>query len=161
MVSPVDAGFLLPSRGWVSRMHITRMVLALSILQAVGLYWFCGGFLLARVGVNMVSTTNTPINAEGEQQNRPFEKAIVIVVDALRLDFLCAQPYSESGATHVEAMNETLALLDTLVRPLTRCPPAAPWRAPVPVGIGHQSEPPTSHDGAHSFPSASHARRRA
>jgi hypothetical protein len=106
---------------WINKLRITRMIFIFGLVQTVGIGWFCGGFLLSRVQVNLVSTANSPmepfrkiIDPPGASAP-PFDKTLIIVVDALRLDFLRTQPYSQPGAMHVEAMNHTLGLLDSLV----------------------------------------------
>ena len=99
--------------------RLTGMIALLSALQALGLLLFCRGFLLSRVGVQLVSTRNEPV-ASAHFAHEPaaaaFDRVVVLIVDALRLDFLIEQPYSTPGAPHVAAMTQTLELAESLVR---------------------------------------------
>lgn len=102
--------------------RMTGMVVLLSALQLVGLLLFCKGFLLSRVGVPLVSTANEPVASAHfthEPAEPPFDRVVMLIVDALRLDFLVQQPYSTPGAPHVASMTKTLELAKSLVR----CPP--------------------------------------
>lgn len=112
---------------WVRRLYITQVVALLTLVQLTGLYWFSEGFLLARVATNLVSTKNDPIpHAGGSRDSQPealetlpstppFSKVLVIIVDALRLDFLAAQQYSPQDAVYIESMTKTLEYLASAV----------------------------------------------
>ena len=112
------------SRVW-GHLRISRLVFLIASLQLLGTLWFCGGFLLSRVQVGLVSHASTPVQGfEGSGERLappPFDKALLLVVDALRLDFVHAQPYSLPGAAHVGAMNQTLQAVHRMVRAWLTC----------------------------------------
>ena len=88
---------------------MSRAVAVLAALQAVALGVFVRGFLLTRVELHAVSPPEERAAAP------PFDRALVLIVDALRADFAARQPYSVQGA-HLEALPRTLALAQQLVR---------------------------------------------
>jgi hypothetical protein len=103
--------------------HPTRALLLFFCLQLIGLLLFTSGFLLSRVQLgkfNSEAWDSTQLDAPttGLGSTPPFEKAIILVIDALRLDFVCAQPYStrDASGAHVESMQGIRAAVSLLVR---------------------------------------------
>jgi hypothetical protein len=101
----------------LSSWRITGVVLLAALVQGLALWLFCKGFLLSRIAVPLVSSANVPViqlprSAEGEP--RIFSRAVIIIVDALRLDFLVERPYSRQG-NHVASMKKVLHLAESLV----------------------------------------------
>lgn len=74
----------------------------LCALFTAGIYLFAGGFLLVRLEVNRTSTCGDVLRPEGAAQHdfcrgRPrFRRAVLLVVDALRIDFARFEPGNES-----------------------------------------------------------------
>lgn len=83
---------------------------ALSIIVfgfTVGIYFFLDGFLLTRVQLTETSkctdfpagkTFGTATNADGCWGPKPFSKAVIIVVDALRFDFMWTSAIGRSSS---------------------------------------------------------------
>jgi hypothetical protein len=103
------------------KLRITRIIATLAVVQLAGVICFASGFLLSRVQVNMTSSVNRPVkgfdSAFTATQPPPFNRALLLIVDALRLDFLVQQRYSVAGAAHVGAMTQTLHFIQDAVRP--------------------------------------------
>jgi predicted AlkP superfamily pyrophosphatase or phosphodiesterase len=87
-----------------------------SLVQGFALWLFCGGFLLSRVSVPLTSSAISPVIQLPAAKVHPklFKKAVIIIVDALRLDFLVEQPYSRHG-NHVASMQGVLRMAKSLV----------------------------------------------
>lgn len=108
---------------WHHTLRITCLIAALLSLHLIGLTLFFNGFLLSRTSLNRYSTADAPIvtfdgtAAEvGRLQSRPFDKAFIMVIDALRLDFVKAQAYSDIEGGCVEIMPRLCDLVTQLVR---------------------------------------------
>lgn len=103
-------------------LHTLRLCGVWSCL-AVGLLIFTRGFLLARIHVPKFSSAErsyVPVNEmsrDGSSTSPSFSKAMVVVVDALRLDFLRARKYSIAlpHGVHVESMQGILKAAAVLV----------------------------------------------
>jgi hypothetical protein len=113
------AGHAPATHAW-AHLRLTTMIAMVAAVQLLGMVVFSGGFLLSRVKVDMVSAGNTPIDGHAtsaaSSAQPPFDKALLLIVDALRLDFLFAQQYSAPGAPHVGSMNRTLDFVRSAVR---------------------------------------------
>lgn len=88
---------------------------------AVALLTFSRGFLLARIHLPRFSVPAEVSHSELSQNQSsssppPFSKALVLVVDALRLDFLRARKYS-IASQHVESMQGVLNAAELMVWP--------------------------------------------
>ena len=108
---------------WHHSFRITCLIPALLIVHLAGLLLFFNGFLLSRTSLNLYSTVDDPIvtfdatsAVVGRSQTRPFDRALIMVIDALRLDFVQAQAYSRRAGGMVEIMPGLEQLVQELVR---------------------------------------------
>eukprot|EP00892_Ulva_mutabilis_P011669 jgi/Ulvmu1/8875/UM049_0057.1 len=106
---------------WHHSFRVACLISTLLAIHLVGLALFFNGFLLSRTSLNQFSTADDPIvtfdatsAAVGRAEARPFDRAIIMVIDALRLDFVKAQPYSRSGGGYVEIMPGLQQLVEQL-----------------------------------------------
>lgn len=60
---------------------------SIAVLQTIAIAFFTRGFLLSRQVLDNFSTLEDPIFAGKSQQLRAFDKAVVVIIDALRFDF--------------------------------------------------------------------------
>lgn len=91
----------------------TQRLSLLWISFLIGFALFTRGFLLTRIHVPMHSTINaSPVNAP---TSAPFSKAMLLIVDALRLDFLVAREYSVADGLHVGSMQGVVQTAGLLV----------------------------------------------
>lgn len=105
--------------------RISRTLAVFVAVQCVGLAFFIRGFLLTRVQLDATSPLDDlrVVNSAGAPgapvlgHDAPFDRAVLLVVDALRVDALVKQPYTVPGR-HVEAMPGLRQLAHDLVRPL-------------------------------------------
>jgi hypothetical protein len=112
------------STAWVTRhlyrffstWRITGIILVAALVQGFALWLFSGGFLLSRVSVPLTSSITSPVIQLPPAKVEPilFKKLVIIIVDALRLDFLVEQPYSRQG-NHVASMPRVLCMAKSLV----------------------------------------------
>lgn len=107
---------------WHHSLRITYLITALLLLHLAGLTLFFNGFLLSRTSLNQYSTADEPTvvfdgtdHGGGRAQSRPFDRAFIMVIDALRLDFVKAQPYSNAARGGVEIMPRLQDLVKQLV----------------------------------------------
>lgn len=107
------------------RKYPTRVFLGIMAVQVVGLLLFTSGFLLSRVQLGKFSSDNGAVGESGlgadvavDRTAPAFKKAMFLMIDALRLDFVCAQPYSMPSplGSHVESMQGLRAVVSLLVR---------------------------------------------
>ncbi len=100
-----------------------RLLLSLAVLHALALLLFARGFLLTRV--ELPHTSPCGEQCQGRQQ---YDKAVVLIIDALRHDFVCA-PDGSAGLQHQGLFSQTLELLSGAVsahaaaKPHTCCRP--------------------------------------
>lgn len=72
--------------------RLSTRLLGVTILHIVIVLVFLKGFLLTRIELPDVSECSSQ-TCSGHQ---PYSKAVVLIVDALRYDFLCASSSSDS-----------------------------------------------------------------
>lgn len=77
---------------WNSRLCVmavlcTVIFVSIAVLQCIGIAFFTKGFLLSRQVLDNYSTVADDIY-EGASSLRNFDKAIVVIIDALRFDFV-------------------------------------------------------------------------
>lgn len=103
--------------------RISRTLAVFVAVQCVGLAFFIRGFLLTRVQLDATSPLDDlrVVDSAGAPGapvlgHAPFDRAVLLVVDALRVDALVKQPYTVPGP-HVEAMPGLRQLAHDLVRP--------------------------------------------
>lgn len=114
-------------RPWYHSLRISFLILSLLAVHLVGLILFFNGFLLSRTSLNQFSTSDNAIVAfdgaapfVGRTPQRAFDRALIMVVDALRLDFVKAQQYSNADSVFVEIMPGIQDLVTHLVRCLSQ-----------------------------------------
>ncbi|KAH3682417.1 hypothetical protein WICPIJ_006603 [Wickerhamomyces pijperi] len=74
----------------------TILFLSIAILQFIALGFFTKGFLLSRqVLDNHSSLTDDVFSNSGAEQLRNFDKAVFVIIDALRFDFVIPDPHSD------------------------------------------------------------------
>ena len=105
------------------RLRITWMVALIAAVQLAGTLLFSSGFLLSRTSVSQVSSPSDS-HATADEVSAPFDKVVMLIVDAFRLDFLVPQAYTGAGAQHAGAMTRTLQRIQQLVR---SSPPCSSW----------------------------------
>lgn len=84
-------------------------LLLLSVLQALVALLFLKGFLLTRVELPDIAQGggSSSISISSARQPPPYQKAVVLIVDAVRYDFLCGKQHDLSGSL----MPKTLRLV--------------------------------------------------
>ena len=94
-------------------MSIGVKLLLLTILQAAASLVFLRGFLLTRVELPDVAECQGPTCSS--QLPPPYQKAVILIVDAVRYDFLCQQD-SANGRPTASLMPKTLHWVQSGVR---------------------------------------------
>lgn len=80
--------------------YYTRVLFFFGILQTIAIAFFTRGFLLSRGVLEDVSTCENQYNITGQDtcfHPLPFQKAVILVVDALRFDFTIPVPGSDES----------------------------------------------------------------
>lgn len=72
----------------------TSIFLAIAVLQIISIAFFSRGFLLSRQVLDNYSTLQDDI-FQGADSLQNFDKAVVIIIDALRFDFVIPDPSSD------------------------------------------------------------------
>lgn len=89
------------------------ILLYLAFLHLVGIYLFTRGFLLSRLSLSTVTTCSDPTSPC--TLTPTHKRAIILIIDALRFDFLSPHPPEPHSPYHHNAL--------TLPRELTRSQP--------------------------------------
>ena len=84
---------------------------ALAVAHAAVILLFLRGFLLTRVELPHTSAC-APTGCTHQQ----YDRAVVLIVDALRYDFVCA-PRDQPAKSHQGLLPRTLGLMQRAVRP--------------------------------------------
>ena len=104
----------LAERLLASRYGAARLILGLSLLHALVVLVFTRGYLLSRVELPHTNACPSASRLfEGDLGCRAlqrYDRAVVIIVDALRYDMVCGTPTARQP--NAGAMPRTLALLD-------------------------------------------------
>ncbi|KAK9480459.1 hypothetical protein V1514DRAFT_325477 [Lipomyces japonicus] len=81
------------------------------VLHAIGIFLFSSGFLLSRTVLDNVSTIQ-PSSVSDVDLPKTFEKVIVVLIDALRFDFVVPPETSDDGnqAAYLNALQTPLKL---------------------------------------------------
>ncbi|XP_061149632.1 GPI ethanolamine phosphate transferase 3 [Syngnathus typhle] len=82
-------------------LRVISLLLWVCAVYFVGIYLFVGGFLLVRLEVNRTSTCGDVLEPRGESKDfcgaKPrFRRAVLIIIDALRIDFTHFDPNNTS-----------------------------------------------------------------
>lgn len=70
---------------------ITVVFLFFTVLQGIAVAFFTKGFLLSRPVLDNYSTLDDDIFSGGYNELKAFDKAVIIIIDALRFDFVIPQ----------------------------------------------------------------------
>lgn len=97
-------------------MQTTFRFVCVLLITIIGIFAFTSGFLLSKAQLKLHSPVVHVPTDDRDQYKAPFSRALVLVLDALRLDFIVEQPYSQRRAGHVELMQDTRRMIDALVR---------------------------------------------
>lgn len=98
---PSSGSFIYRTLRSLSRIQLALALLAYILaIHLIGLYHFTQGFLLTRSTLENVTPAYSPNqlqNAEGPLSVKTHEKAIFLIIDALRSDFVVPWPAGQEG----------------------------------------------------------------